>query len=377
MAHLPQVMLAELLKSTLLAADLSAVLRDALPILARSFAVQHCSILEWSPERGVVLLRAAQGWPQVDLNQPFLDAAATKTATASTYWNDGANIVDWSKEQRFSQPAMLKDMGIVSSLGVPIQSSQMFFGFLAVHTVSRRVFTNEEWDLLRTAANVLALGIARFNPELLTEEQLHIRLRAQERQRLARELHDSVTQALFGVTLHAEAASRLLAFGDVTVAAGYLRDLQATAQEALDEMRLLIFELRPQILEQEGLVAALQDRLDTVEGRAKLQASFEVEGDRRLPIDIEQALYRIAREALNNALKHARAQTVRVLLQHAPSLVVMEIGDDGVGFEPVIAREKGGMGLRGIEERVDQLGGRLLISSAPGAGAVIRVEVTV
>lgn len=377
MAQQFQHTLAALVESTLYAADIDSVLRNALPIICRDFAVQHCTLLEWSPDRGVLVLRTSAGWSPTIVNQTFLDETATRKAEASTYWNDGANIADWSTEQRFLQPPLLREANIISSLVVPIQSPTRFFGFLAIHSVVRRTFTADQWGLLQIVANTLALGIERFKPDLLDQERLQIRLRAQERQHLARELHDSVTQALFGVTLHAEAASRLLAFGDVAVAAGYLRDLQATAQEALDEMRLLIFELRPQILEQQGLVAALQERIDMVEGRAKVEVTFTVEGERRLTSDLEQTLYRIAREALNNVLKHARASAVHVALCYDPALVVLEIGDDGVGFEPKCVRDKGGMGLRGIEERVEQVGGHLSIQSAPGTGAVLRIEVAV
>ncbi len=151
----------------------------------------------------------------------------------------------------------------------------------------------------------------------------------EERQRLARELHDSVTQALYGVTLHAQAARRLLAAGEVASAADSLGTLQDTAQEALDEMRLLIFELRPPILEQVGLVAAVQARLNAVEGRANLQTRLIADEVSALPSVVEQALYRIAQEALNNALKHAHAQRITVHLRQESSRVILEITDDG------------------------------------------------
>jgi signal transduction histidine kinase len=197
----------------------------------------------------------------------------------------------------------------------------------------------------------------------------------EERQRLARDLHDSVTQALYGVTLHAEAASRLLAAGDLATVAQYLRELQETAQEALDEMRLLIFELRPPILEQAGLVAALQARLGAVEGRVNLEAQLIADGVGQLPAVVEQALYRIAQEALNNALKHARAQRITVALQQTQSTVILVVTDDGIGFDLASTSDTGGLGLRGIAERVAQLGGTFTIQSTPAAGTQLRVEI--
>jgi signal transduction histidine kinase len=159
----------------------------------------------------------------------------------------------------------------------------------------------------------------------------------EERQRLARDLHDSVTQALYGITLHAEVARRLLASGDTATAAGYLSALQETAQEALAEMRLLIFDLRPPILGQVGLAAALQVRLDAVEGRANLQTQLIVDGVGDLPALVEQALYGIVREALNNGLKHAHAQHITVHLWQTQASIALEVADDGVGFDPAAA----------------------------------------
>jgi signal transduction histidine kinase len=197
----------------------------------------------------------------------------------------------------------------------------------------------------------------------------------EERQRLARDLHDSVTQALYGVTLHAEAATRLLAAGDLATVAEYLHELQETAQEALDEMRLLIFELRPPILEQAGLVAALQARLGAVEGRANLETQLIADGVNQLPAIVEQALYRIAQEALNNALKHAHAQRITVALRRTEASAILEVIDDGIGFDPASASDTGGLGVRGMTERVAQLGGVFKVQSAPGAGTQVRVEV--
>lgn len=158
-------------------------------------------------------------------------------------------------------------------------------------------------------------------------------------------------------------------------AASHLRELRSTAQQALREMRSLIFELRPPDLEREGLVAALQARLESVEGRTGLETAFTVEGEAALPMAIQQELYRIAQEALNNALHHAQARSVKLNLKRAGSQVVLEIVDDGVGFDPSTAGEHGGLGLRGMEERVAGLGGRLTVTSTPGAGTTVRVEV--
>ena len=196
----------------------------------------------------------------------------------------------------------------------------------------------------------------------------------QERQRLSRELHDSVTQALYGIALYAEAGGRALADGDTGPAAANLREIGDTTQEALGEMRLLLFELRPPVLQEQGLAAALRARLQAVESRAGLVTDFVSEGDERLAPDAEQELYRIAQEALNNVLKHAHAAKVRLRLHVADDGALMEVEDDGVGFEPSLDGTHG-FGLRGMRERVERLHGTLQMDSSPGGGTRVHVEV--
>jgi len=196
----------------------------------------------------------------------------------------------------------------------------------------------------------------------------------EERTRLARDLHDSVTQTLFGLTLTTEAAARALGQGQLELARIQIRDVQETARQALAELRLLVFELRPARLAQEGLTASLQARLEAVEARAGLTTDFVVEGDDRLPQIVEVELDWIAQEALNNALKHAHAQHISVQLFLLGSPATLTIADDGIGFSPG-ASHAGGLGLRGMAERAARLGGQLTIVSQPGEGT--RVQATV
>jgi signal transduction histidine kinase len=154
-----------------------------------------------------------------------------------------------------------------------------------------------------------------------------------------------------------------------------LRKLRDTAKGALEEMRLLIFELRPPILGQEGLMAALEARLEAVEGRVGLKTQLILQGEVELPQDIQEGLYRIALEALNNVLKHAQASCVTVLLIREPQATVLKIIDDGGGFDINTAQKCGGLGLKGMKERAEQIGGHLKVKSEPGMGSTIQVEV--
>jgi signal transduction histidine kinase len=226
--------------------------------------------------------------------------------------------------------------------------------------------------------SLMAQVLVRQERLVAENTRLHERARQaavlEERQRLARELHDSVTQTLYGVSLYAEAASRALTAGETAPVASNLQEIRATTQEALGEMRLLLFELRPPLLEERGLYGALESRLGAVESRAGLVTELQGDGAERLPPKLEQELYRLAQEALNNVLKHAHARHVSVRLDVSADRAILEVADDGVGFEPTL-RNDGGFGLKGMHERVERLGGTLQIESAPGQRTRMRVEV--
>ena len=284
----------------------------------------------------------------------------------------GSSLVveDASGDHRFP-PTVSPSEAHSSLAAVPLSSGGKTLGALFVVARHSRQFTSQDVQLLSSIGN--QIGVAAENARLYEQaQQLAV---IEERNRLARDLHDSVTQAVYGVTLYAEAAARLLSAGKTETVISHLRELRSTAQQALREMRSLIFELRPPDLEKDGLVAALQARLESVEGRTGLETVFKIDGNVVLPIAIQQELYRIAQEALNNALHHAQARTVRLHLKQAGDQVALEIADDGVGFDPAKASERGGLGLRGMEERVAGLGGRLAVESKPGEGTTVRVEV--
>jgi signal transduction histidine kinase len=207
-----------------------------------------------------------------------------------------------------------------------------------------------------------------------TEERARHVAVLEERQRLSRELHDSVTQSLYGISLYAEAAGRALSDGASEPVATNLHEIRETTQEALSEMRLLLFELRPPLLQEQGLAAALSARLRAVETRAGLVAEFDCQGNERLSPDKEQELYRLAQEALNNVLKHAHAGRIAVRLAVADGHATLQVADDGVGFDPSL-QAADGFGLRGMRERAERLGGKLRIESSPGTGTRLEVDV--
>ena len=195
----------------------------------------------------------------------------------------------------------------------------------------------------------------------------------EERAHLARELHDSVTQALFSMTLVSRSVEMLLD-RDTDAARVQLTQLRDLQREALAEMRALIFELRPGNLEQDGLIRALRTHTAAIQGRIGLPVVVETSFQDRLPLAIEEVLYRIAQEALHNVIKHAAARQVRVDLARSGAGVRLRIEDDGKGFDPLRVPD-GHLGLAGMRARADRIGAEFTCRSAPGRGTTIEVVV--
>lgn len=196
-----------------------------------------------------------------------------------------------------------------------------------------------------------------------------------ERNRLARELHDSISQALYSVTLFAEAGRNFAQLGEHNRAANYFADILETGQQAIKEMRLLVHKLRPSRLAEDGFVHALQHRLNAVEGRAGVKHHLIVGGLLNLPADAEEALYHIVQEALNNSLKHAAATDVVVTIeQPVVGHVRVTIQDNGCGFDLDTAVMAGGLGLTSMLERAAMIQGDLSIQSTVGHGTTILVR---
>ena len=248
--------------------------------------------------------------------------------------------------------------------------------------VSVSVTSNDEFGELAASFNQMTDELNRRTRELaqtsaeLQLKETQVKVAAlEERQRLARELHDSVSQALYGIALGARTAQTQLERdpAKLTEPLDYILSL---AEAGLSEMRALIFELRPESLHNEGLVAALTKQTDALRARYKLDLVTHFDPEPDLPLEAKEALYRIAQEALHNVAKHAHATRVELSLHDNEGELVLEIRDNGKGFDTT--REyPGHLGLRSMPERAAQIGGRFHIESAPGAGTTITVQLKI
>jgi signal transduction histidine kinase len=228
-------------------------------------------------------------------------------------------------------------------------------------------------DLARQAG--IAAHTVRLSADLQRSRERLLLAQEEERRRLARELHDSVSQALYGISLGAHTARTALD-RDPSQLAEPLDYVLTLAEAALAEMRALIFELRPESLETEGLVLALTKQAAAIQARHNIVVSTDLSSEPELPVRVKQELYRIAQEALHNTVKHAHANKIDLRLEQTSEGVILEVRDDGVGFDTT-ASFPGHLGLHSMRERVENLSGTYEIESAPGTGTRIAVRIPV
>ncbi|OEJ96827.1 GAF domain-containing sensor histidine kinase [Streptomyces thermolilacinus] len=232
-------------------------------------------------------------------------------------------------------------------------------------------FTAEDEELLGILAQHAAIA--------LTNARLYERSReltiAEERSRLAHELHDAVSQKLFSLRLTAQAAAALVD-RDPARAKGELQQVAALAAEAADELRAAVVELRPAALDEDGLVHTLRTHVQVLDRAHTARVTFDGGGIRALPAAQEEALLRVAQEALHNALRHSGATRVAVRLARHGQGARLTVTDDGKGFDPRAVRRAGRhLGLVSMRDRASGVGGALTVHSAPGEGTTIEMEV--
>lgn len=259
-----------------------------------------------------------------------------------------------------------------SFLGVPISSKGEVIGaFYLTEKRKREQFTEGDLQLIESLAAHAAVAIE--NARLL-ERSRELTI-VEERNRMARELHDAVNQTLFGVSLAAESAG-MLVDTEPERAKAQMETVRDLARTAMEEMRSLIFELRPAELEADGLVPTLRKHIAVLRRVYGREIELDVHGERRLEPEVEQEVFRIAQEALGNALKHSDGQRLSVQL-HLDGRLVLAVSDDGAGFDPAGPRAGRHLGLVSMRERAQALGGELTIVSAAGEGTTVTLEADV
>ena len=310
--------------------------------------------------------------------RPTLDAAyLANTATGQAIARRQPVVVEdyasWPTPHEVQQETVR--LGVRAFIVAPLLIQNGPIGVLWVNDVRPRSFRMEDVALAQALADQAALAIDHARLVQRSQDAAVL----EERTRLARDLHDSVTQSVFSLGMMARAAQVQHNRGSDRLG-GTLERIAALSQDALKEMRALLFELQPTGLAEEGLAASLERLAEAFRARMELQVSYHGNSTARLPSEMETAIFRIVQEALANAAKHSRAGTIAITLDETPDRLRIVVRDDGVGFDPAAPvvespdGRRGGMGMRTMRERAAAAGLEFGVRSRPGQGTSVMVD---
>jgi signal transduction histidine kinase len=368
---------AELAQKALSGASSESLIRRVVDVVVSCLHVECAKVMEHEPEWDDLVVRAAAGFRH-DISGERVPAGIGSFSGFTMQQNEPVVLQDAATETRFELPEVLRRAGVVSGVSAEIPGIIRPFGVLAACTTRRRLFKTEEVHYLQVLANVLATAFelqwSQRKQSLLLER--FITVQEEERRRIARELHDESGQALTSVLMGlgmAEDASSL------DEAQAVVRRLAGITSATLDDLGRLARGLHPSGLEEMGLVPALEAYIG---GIAAVPVEFDAEGfgAERLPGTVEITLYRIAQEAITNALKHSDATRISVRLSRDDSNLMLTVYDNGKGFVfdtrlRTTQQPTSRLGLYGIKERAAMAGGSLVVKSEPGQGTTISVIV--
>jgi signal transduction histidine kinase len=346
------------------AQELSDIMQPALTKIMEISASEAGIIHIFDEDKQLLTMVAQRG-----LHGIYISQLQTLQLDESTMeWMIGRNDDVWSSSpvkhpDAFDFPQYQSDTHILLRARGKIQ------GLLSCYRQSRDPFNPYQQFFLNAIGEQLGLAVENYRLRLKAEEAATI----QERQRLARELHDAVSQSLYSLTLFARSSRDAYEDGDQAKLLESLEQVEQNSLVALKEMRLLLYQLRALALEEGGLAQAIQTRFDLVERRSGIDAILHMDENIKLTDIAEQELYRLLTEALNNTLKHSEANQVSVEMQLENDQIVVRINDNGCGFDPI--NSFSGMGLQNMRQRISTIGGYIDISSQPGSGTQIRIEI--
>jgi signal transduction histidine kinase len=338
------------------------VLQALVDTAAEILQADKAQVRVWDTEREQSQVRAARG-----LSPETIASCGPPSAELRASPGDLITIEDVLADPRVSpdfRTAYEREC-ICSTLTAPIVIAGRPSGAFELSTCQPRAFTQDEQRLFRALAQRASQAID--NARLYEQAQQAAAL--EERQRLARELHDAVTQTLFSASMIAEVLPGLWQ-RNAEQAERRLEELRRLTRGALAEMRALLVELRPGALVDISLPDLLRQLAEATMSHGRLTVEVLVSGERSLPADVQVVLYRTAQEVLNNVLKHARAERAEVRLQCEPDAVELRISDDGCGFDPA-AIPAGHFGVSIMRERAVSIGAALVLESRPGFGTRI------
>lgn len=351
--------------------DLDRLLNQVVNRISSAFGYYCVLVFLTEPSQRWLVLKAASGEVGNVVLQQGLKVAIEPSSLNGRAAESRELIIenDISKALTYQKDEHLPRT--LSELVIPLQVGEQLLGTLDVQSAERNTFSEQEVLILRSLADQVSIALQN---SYFYEQSKEIAV-LEERNRLARELHDSVTQSLFSLDLHARAIATYME-KDLEKAREQIQALRQTTHDTLQEMRSLIYDLRPVSLKEMGLQQALLQEVDRVK-ESSLDIRMVWDCDRRFPEAVETGLFRIAQEGLRNAIKHAAANQILVSVKCAGEKLQLCIEDNGRGFDPEsITANRQSFGILGMKERAELLHAGLSIESEPGNGTRIRLDLT-
>jgi two-component system, NarL family, sensor kinase len=352
--------------------DLREILANTLAQVAELFDLQTGWVWLFREDGEVVYLAAAQNLPSGLLSHPdLMEGSCYCLDTYRAGDLSGAanvNVITCSRLQRLAGGTG----GLRYHASIPLYAHGKQLGVFNVASAGWRELSPEDLRVLYTVGDLLSMAVERARLFARSAEMGAL----EERNRLAREIHDTLAQGLAGIALQLETAGALLeGSADPEAIRASVEQALNSARQNLEEARRSVMDLRAAPLEGRSLPEALALLVSEYQARGETRYEAHLEGaGQPLPARVEAGLYRVAQEALENVAQHAAARQARLHLSITPERVILEIQDDGRGFEPGQV-PPGRFGLTGLNERVRLLGGNLELESAPGSGTVLRASV--
>jgi signal transduction histidine kinase len=348
----------------------SDMLEPAIRQIADTTRCQAICVHLFTPEQESLTLTAQLGLPLAAL-PALVEIKASPEISALLNYTEKQVLLAVQPNLPSALPPMFNLPDFQTYLGSQLRVRGKPIGFLSAYRVEERPFTLNEVSLLVILAEQLGILVENHHLQQQAEEMAIVG----ERQRLARELHDSISQSLYSQTLFARAARYALEDNDAPKLVGSLRQLESGSMSTLKEMRLLLFQMKPLALQNLSLPEAIEQRFNDVERRLGIRALCQIPAHLYFHDDVISELYRLIMEALNNSLKHAEAEEVSVMLHTEGETATLTISDNGVGFD--LNEIHLGMGLGYMCDRTSQIQGHITMESSPGNGTRIIIQLPI
>lgn len=362
-----------------LAGDIDSTLNTLAQSVVEGARAEACAITVMDPDApkgySIIPYGLPEGYIEIGDSIPDpegeynLWAQAIKTQQPAIMRNVRATVL--AQPEHAPMYPIMQQVAWDTVISVPLTYQNHALGTLSLFYRPEQEIDEQQMGFLRAVADQATIAVENARLFRQARESAAVL----ERQRLARELHDSVSQALYGIALGAQTARAHLDRRP-EAAIQPLEYVLSLAKAGMTEMRALIFELRPESLEQEGLVAALGKHVDVLRVRHHIEVELTTDAEPALSLKAKEALYRVAQEALHNIVKHAEATHVQVCLQQQESMVELSIRDNGVGFDAG-GNFPGHLGLVSMRERVEKVGGTFIVTSTQGEGSCVLARVQV